>query len=101
MKTISRHFLFVLFFLTCSSIYSQGYIGYTVDNYSGVHGVIFNPSAVVDSRLRTDINIFSVSGFAGSDYFAIDVNNILKADEGFDIEEEAIKSPLNNNQFFP
>ncbi|UJH92065.1 DUF5723 family protein [Antarcticibacterium sp. 1MA-6-2] len=100
MKTTISKLLFVCFYLTSFSLFSQRYIGYTADNYSGVHGVIYNPSSVVDSRLRSDINIFSVSSFAGSDYFAIDLNSILKAEDGFNIDDDVVKSPLNDNKFF-
>lgn len=28
---------------------AQNYIGHTMDNYAGVHGVVFNPANVFDS----------------------------------------------------
>jgi hypothetical protein len=95
------------FLLTCLalslnyySLNAQSYIGHRIDNYSGIHGIILNPSAVVDSRLRTDINIFSVSAFVGSDYFEMNLSNLTSSDSGFDFDEDSEKFPKEDNQFF-
>lgn len=100
---MKKHFTFlivVLFLVAGSQANAQSYIGHTVDNYSGVHGVILNPSAVVDSRFRTDINLLSISGFAGSDYFGINLDNVINTEDGFEIGTGVQKSPKDNNQFF-
>lgn len=86
--------------LISSGSFAQSYIGHTVDNYSGVHGVIFNPSSVVDSNFRTDINLMSVSAFAGSDYFGINFSNAFESTEGFSIEEGVQRFPKDDNHFF-
>lgn len=98
MKKIILPFAFI--FMGYFTINAQSYIGHSVDNYSGIHGIILNPSAVVDSRMRTDINIFSLSLFAGSDYYAIDLSNLTNSDDGFEIGENSEKFPKENNQFF-
>ena len=90
---------FSILFLVSISLNAQSYIGHSIDNYSGIHGVILNPSEVTDSRMRTDVNIFSVSTFAGSDYFAISFSD-LTSDEGFTFEDDVDKNGLENNQFF-
>ena len=79
---------------------AQSYIGHSIDNYSGIHGVILNPSSVVDSRLRTDINISSVSAFLGSDYFSISFSDIKDSDNGFNFDTDLAKDPKDDNQFF-
>lgn len=79
---------------------AQSYIGYTVDNYSGVHGILLNPASVVDSHFKTDINIISFSAFAGSDYFGIDMKNAFESTEGFSFDEQLQKFPKDDNQFF-
>lgn len=95
------HPLFLLFFLLTSSLtWSQSYIGHSIDNYAGVHGVIYNPSSVVDSRLRADINLLSASSFVGSDYFSIDFNRLTNLTGGFEFDEIFEKNPKNDNQFF-
>ena len=78
----------------------QSYIGHAIDNYSGVQGVTYNPSSVVGSNLRTDINLFSASIFGGSDYFGINVSDIISSDGGFDFDESTEKFPGNDNNFF-
>lgn len=79
---------------------AQSYIGHTTGNYSGIHGVLVNPASVVDSRFRTDINLFSVSTFAGSDYFALDLDAAFESEDGFNFRETIKRSPKDNNQFF-
>lgn len=80
--------------------YAQSYVGFSADNYNGVHGVIFNPSAVVDSRFRSDINLISVSSFLGSDFFPLDLNAILESEDGFNFDSDLSKNAKDNNQFF-
>ncbi|GAA4326730.1 hypothetical protein GCM10023115_38540 [Pontixanthobacter gangjinensis] len=94
--------LFVCLLLIVGSLSAnaQSYIGHSIDNYSGVHGIILNPSSVVDSRMRTDININSISVFGGSDYFAIDFSSISDFDDGFNFDEYLQKYPEQDNNFF-
>lgn len=95
-------FSFGLFLLGLFSTSAQSYIGYTVDNYSGVHGLILNPASVVDSNFRTDINLLSVSAFAGSDYFGLDLTIALESlkGEGFSFDDQVQRFPKMDNQFF-
>lgn len=92
--------LSALSFFAFISTYSQNYVGHAIDNYSGIQGVTYNPSSIVGSGFRTDINLLSSSIFGGSDYFGINVNDIIKSDGGFDFDEDAKKSPSNSNNFF-
>lgn len=89
-----------VFCLIATFINSQSYVGHTIDNYSGVHGVTYNPSSIVGSNLRTDINLISASVFGGSDYFGINISDITKSDGGFDFDEDSEKFPSNANNFF-
>ena len=87
----------ILFF---STSFSQSYVGHSIDNYSGVQGVIYNPSSVAGSKVGTDINLLSASVFGGSDYFGINISDIINSDGGFDFEEDAKKFTSNANNFF-
>lgn len=80
--------------------FSQSYIGHSVDNYAGVHGLIYNPSSIVSSRFRTDINLFSASAFAGSDYFALNLSDATSSETDFSFEEDAKRFPNDENNFF-
>lgn len=83
-----------------TNLQAQSYVGFDVDNYAGVHGLISNPSNVVDSRLKTDINLFSASAFGGSDYFGISLSDAVNSEEGFDFDTSSEKYPTNANNFF-
>lgn len=98
---MQKLFLSCLIIVICNlSLHAQSYIGHSIDNYSGVHGIILNPSSVVDGRMRTDINISSVSVFGGSDYFAIDLDNLPEDGDSFSFEDDLDKYPKEDNQFF-
>jgi len=79
---------------------SQSYIGSMVDNFAGIHGVVYNPANIVNSPYKVDVNLISVSGFGGSDYFSIDFNNIIDPADGYDFEDDTTVFPKDNNNFF-
>ena len=80
--------------------HAQSYLGLSVDNYSGIHSLISNPSNVVDSRFKFKFNMLSISAFGGSDYFGINMSDIFKSDNGFNFEDDIIKFPSDSNNFF-
>lgn len=84
-------FAFVGFF----SANAQSYLGYTHDNYAGVQGVLFNPSSIVDSRFKTDINLFSMSSSVTNDAYGVKIFDVFK--DGYDFDMEAKKSFSNAN----
>ncbi|SFD20499.1 DUF5723 family protein [Algibacter pectinivorans] len=100
MKKLNLNLLVLLILTIPNLLKAQSYVGHSVDNYSGVHGLISNPSNVVDSRVKADVNLFSASVFGGSDYFGINVSDVIKSDGGFDFESDAEKFPSNANNFF-
>lgn len=92
--------ILVIFLLTSVGLSAQSYIGHTIDNYAGVHALTYNPAFVVDSRMRADVNLVSASSFLGSDYFGINVSNVLEAEDGFEFDSEVEKNPKDDNKFF-
>ena len=78
---------------------AQSYIGQTMDNYAGVHALLVNPANVYDSPFSSDINLVSVSGFAGSDFISLSFSDILDSG-GFDFDSDANRHPLEENHFF-
>ncbi|MDP3359680.1 MAG: DUF5723 family protein [Lutibacter sp.] len=94
--------LCITLFICCFNIatYAQSYFGYTLDNYSGIHGVTINPANIVDSPFKADINLVSASFFGGSDYLSINIQDILKAEEGFSFDDNVKKFPKDDNNFF-
>lgn len=74
---------------------AQSYLGYTHDNYAGVQGALFNPASIVDSRFKTDINLFSISTSVNNDAYGLKLSDAFKS--GFDFDTQAKKSFTNNN----
>lgn len=100
MTNLKKLGLAVLCIAGYANLQAQSYVGFGADNYAGVHGLISNPSNVVDSRLKTDINLFSASAFGGSDYFGINLSDVVNSEEGFDFDTSSEKYPTNANNFF-
>jgi len=99
MKYFQTALLLCLLF-SLNPLSAQNYIGHTVDNYAGIHGVTYNPSSIVGSSFKADINIVSASIFGGSDYFGININDVIKSDGGFEFEEDTDRFPSDKNNFF-
>ena len=85
----------LLLFFSMGVGFGQSFIGFTADNYAGIHAVSNNPAFIVDSRYRVDVNLGSFSGFGGSDNVGInfldlatDPAYVLKRDAEFTNSEE-------------
>ncbi len=83
--------VFLLGMLLCMTAYSQSFIGYGYDNYSGVNGLLLNPGTLADSKFKVNINLFAVSAFAGNNAYEIDRTKLfgfqfkgLKEGNGYD-----------------
>ena len=86
-------FLFVLFSVITSN--AQSYMGYIPDNYAGIQGVLFNPASIVDSRFKTDINLFSTSSSLNNDYYGVSLFDL--SNSSYDFEKDAVRTPTKNN----
>jgi|HubBroStandDraft_2_1064218.scaffolds.fasta_scaffold12172_2 outer membrane protein OmpA-like peptidoglycan-associated protein len=89
MKQKSVVFLFGM--LLCVTAYTQSYIGYGYDNYSGVNGMLLNPGSLADGKYKVNINLFAVSAFAGNNAYEINRDKLfsfhlggLKEGNGYD-----------------
>ncbi len=92
-----KKILFSIGLLASSLGFSQSYVGYLSDNYSGVHAVINNPANIVDSRFRTDINLFGVSAFLGNDAASFKFSDLNDIINGSDNIENKIKYSITNS----
>ncbi|PWB23462.1 OmpA family protein [Flavobacterium sp. HTF] len=91
-----KKFLLFLLILTASvSVKAQSYSGYFHDNYAGVQSVLFNPASIADSRFKTDINLFSVSGSVQNDLYGVRLFDVYK--DGYDLDRDAKRTPSNAN----
>ena len=90
-----RIFLSLFAFASFCSANAQSYLGYVHDNYAGVQGVLYNPASIVDSRFKTDINLFSISSSVTNDLYGVKIFDVFK--DGYDFDLEAKKSFSNAN----
>ncbi|AXB57047.1 DUF5723 family protein [Flavobacterium fluviale] len=75
---------------------SQSYFGFRDDNYAGIQSVLFNPSAVVDSKYKADVTIGSISATGQNDLYGINVLDALDGD--YDLDTDATKNFKSNNR---
>ncbi|AIG30667.1 flagellar motor protein MotB [Flavobacterium psychrophilum] len=95
---MKNKFLLLFVFTSLFSARAQSYLGYYYDNYAGVQSVLYNPASIVDSRFKTDINLASVSGSVGNDYYGFSVSDLLKGGD-YDFELQSKKFPSRSNNF--
>ncbi len=94
-----RIYLSLFAFASFCTANAQSYLGYTHDNYAGVQSVLFNPASIVDSRFKTDINLFSFSSAVGNDLYGVKVFDAFKSGYDFDLEAKKDFSNANNAYF--
>ncbi|WP_185782487.1 DUF5723 family protein [Croceivirga lutea] len=93
-------FILVISFLFCSCIaFSQSYLGYISDNYSGLHSLTVNPANSADSRMKLDINLVSAGSLITNDYTYFSFSNINEIIEGEELDN-IVRFPSNSNEAF-
>ncbi|MBM1105431.1 hypothetical protein JQC67_04675 [Aurantibacter crassamenti] len=88
--------IIALLFISCLS--AQSFLGMEADNYSGIHGAIFNPANIADSRSKIDVNIFSANALIGTDYTPLSLDNIKILFEDSNSVNAIERFPTDNNQ---
>lgn len=63
--------------LLCLAGYSQSFIGYGYDNYSGVNSLLLNPGMLADSKYKVNVNLLSVSGLVGNNAYEMDRSKLF------------------------
>jgi len=72
-----KHLPLVLIALLYSAgVWAQNFVGYSSDNYSGIHQALVNPALLVDSPRKIDINLVSVGASLATDYTPLTYSNI-------------------------
>ncbi|HEU4790016.1 MAG TPA: DUF5723 family protein [Flavobacterium sp.] len=92
---MKKSLLFLIVLFSIAQANAQSYMGYMPDNYAGVQGVLFNPASIVDSRFKTDINIFSTSSSLNNDYYGLSLFDLSKS--SYDAGKEGKRTPTKNN----
>lgn len=93
---MKKKVLVFAFLASLATAKAQSYLGFYHDNYAGVQGVLFNPASIVDSRFRTDINLFSMSSSVGNDLYGVKIFDVFKSGYDFDLEAKKNFSNANN-----
>ena len=62
--------------LSTTLLTAQDFTGYRTGSQTGVNGVFFNPASIADSRYRWDVNLFSISTFAGNNQASFRLKNL-------------------------
>lgn len=75
MKTSNKIFRFIIAalivsLLTVSYVAAQNMIGFT-GNYAGISGAYLNPSAIANTKIKLDINLFTFGGHMHNNYYHI------------------------------
>lgn len=89
-------FLPLLFLLLSSStLFSQEQLGLRIDNYSGIHGTLLNPSHNVASLFSWDVNLIGGGFYGGTNYGYVEDSNISRYARNIDnfILRRDIESP--------
>lgn len=68
-KSVALFLLLTVYRLTA---FSQSFIGYGYDNYSGVNGMILNPANLADNKYKVNVNLFAISALAGNNAYEMD-----------------------------
>jgi len=92
---MKRKLLILLLFASTLTVSAQSYLGYFQDNYAGVQSVLFNPASIADSRFKTDINLFSISGSVQNDLYGVKLFDVYK--DGYDFDSQSKMTPSNSN----
>lgn len=89
--------IMILFFGLVLDVKAQSFSGFLTDNYSGVNSVIDNPSNIVDSRFKTDINLIGASAFIGNDYYTGDLLEAFREWDTYNLRKKYRFNPQANN----
>ena len=76
---MKKQLTFLMLLLTFVSN-AQSFFGIQHDNYAGVNAVMSNPANIVDSRFRTDINLFSGDINFTNSYYSFTLNELFSDD---------------------
>ena len=87
----------------CFTSYAQDFLGFSNSNYSGLAGTDLQPASVVDSRLKTDFNLFGTSINFNNNYVALKHQALDYNNKMFDFSTtnyyNLSQTPFQNNLY--
>ncbi len=102
MKALNQLLLCIILSL-CSlgELYPQSFVGYGTGDFSGAHGVLFNPAQLAGSKPKKfDVNVFSVSAFVGSDLLDMGLSDLTSMRNGFGFNSATAQNTLSLSNFY-
>ena len=93
---MKKQLTFLMLLLTLVSN-AQSFFGFQHDNYAGVNAVMSNPANIVDSRFRTDINLFSGDINFTNSYYSFTLNELFSDD--YYSQENATNTSESNSLY--
>lgn len=89
MKNFTFSILFIGLVSGYNPAFTQNHIGFASGNYGGVSSLWFNPSSIVDSRHKFDINVVSINSYFDNNLFDVRRDAVLR--------QRFFKEPYNGN----
>jgi outer membrane protein OmpA-like peptidoglycan-associated protein len=68
---------FLLLTVVNLTAYSQSFVGYGYDNYSGVNAMILNPASLADNKYKVNVNLFAISAMVGNNAYEMDRSRLF------------------------
>lgn len=93
-------FYFPLFLFSIQFGFAQTFVGYEIDNFNGIHGVMVNPGNIVQQKNKAELNLISYGSSVGTDLAEVDITDIFNVFTGdFDLVKLNNGLSDNNNAF--
>lgn len=86
--------LFLCAIITLNSLQAQPFLGIRNSNYAGIQGAFLNPSSIVDSKLKWDVNLLSVGALYDNTFLVIPKDSL-----SLFAFKKIIKDVIDQNQF--
>jgi len=78
---------------------AQTLVGAQIDNRAGIRGLTLNPANVINPRLKSELNIFTLSGYFGNDYIGVNISDISKITSLDDLSASSEINAKPDNNF--
>src|ERR1700681_3544607 len=92
---MKKALVFISLLLCCFWLAAQQDLGIRNSNYAGIQGALLNPSSIADSKLKWDVNVFSIGEVFDNNYLYAPKSSLTLF--GF---KKIIKGSINENLFF-
>ncbi len=97
-STVLFFLVFSVSFVHLNQLKAQTLVGAQIDNRAGIRGLTLNPANVVNPRLKSELNLFTASGYFGNDYIGVNVSDLTRFNDARSaIEGSSINAKPDNN----